>query len=614
VVPFAVLIPCAVPEGHEGLGLGLAALFLALTRAHDRALALAQLFAGPDGKAVEAQISFEAWKGIDAPSAGHAEHLREGPGRAEDKVAAVLTGTLDPPKDGCSGSLHLVVFEGASGARVLLHQERIDTEDAGASVERALAEAMRAINAWTGRSVFETSAGALAGLDWEALESVLLAERCELNDPRRNGPYDRASALVHFERAADDAPTATYPRERLAVVARHAAHVSKDARADEAVLRTVTRALGATPQHVGLQDAALTLEVKRGAMADAEVRARALLERGSATPITHAMFAEVLIARGDWALAVQSLRTSLKSTGSDSSAYFRLADVSLAHGDAPTGSWLVDCALGWPGASEQHLQVAVKLIMSLEPDGVHRASRMEKLGERLMQYNARDPRPSLLRARALAQMGDREAALLHLDRVDELAPESQWAAEASVGRFHLDHPEDAFELEALMRACVDAPLADMPTIAIRAQRFAMLHEQLWLAHYALALAEMRDQRWASARRSLEEARTLSPGATAATRELARCYLELQEPARAFELAKHASERDPHDASMCALAADAAHALGNDVAAVQLAQQALSLEPANEAYKALVLRVGEPKQPGRSWRETLRSWGSSWGRT
>jgi tetratricopeptide (TPR) repeat protein len=603
VVPFAVLIPCAVPDGQDGLGLGLAALFLALTRAHDRALALAQLFAGPDGKPLEAQISFDAWKGIETP-----------PSEDGATVSVVLTGSFDPPKDGCSGTLHIVAFTGSAGVRVLEHIERIDAEDAGLAVERALSEIMRGINTWARSPVFETPTSALTALDWEALESVLLAERCELNDPRRQGPYDRASALVHFERAADDAPTASYPRERLAVVAHHAAHVSREPRTDDAVFRTVTRALLATPEHVGLQDAALVLEVKRGAMDDAHSRACTLLERGVATASTHAMFAEVLLARGEWENAVKSLRTSLDRSGFESSALFRLAEVSLLHGDVPTGSWLVDCVLGWPAASEQHLQVAVKLIMSLEPDGVHRASRMDRLGERLMQHGPRDPRPHLLRARALLQMGEREASLMHLDRVDELAPDSQWSAEASVGRLHVDHPQDAEELEALMRACVDAPLVDIPTIAIRAQRFAMLHEHLWLTHYALALAEMRDQRWASARRSLEQARRLAPGATAATRELARCYLEQREPALAFALAKQASEREPRDASMFALAADAAHALGNDAEAIRLAQQALSLEPTNEAYKALLLRVGEPKHAGRSWRETIRAWGSSWGRT
>jgi tetratricopeptide (TPR) repeat protein len=638
--PYAVVIPLGVPEGHEGLGLGMAALMMGLTRARGQALAIAQMFAETPAqipaKPVEAFITARGWKTISH----RPEELAS--------IELVLTGSFEPPEHASTGSLSLLVYNAKTGDTLATLKVVIDPMDAGTSVGNALRDLEQALMSEAENDTRATSSP-LHGLDWEALQSVLLAERCELHDQARGGPHDRFAAFMHLERAIEDAPASQYAPERLASIAFHTFQASANLRLDDAALRTVKRALVDVPEHAGLHDAALALEVKQGALGHAGVRAKARIEDGHASALTFALLAEVmrreqsfetaatlleagfaafpehpalLTERGalraeqkEWPAAVQDLRQAIEKAGPDSNAFFKLAELALHVADVDAGSSLVDLVLQRVELRELHVHFAVKLAMQLEPDGVHRASRIAKLGKRLIDMAPEDPRPHLLTSRALARMGERDGALYHLDRIDELAPKSTWSSEAALGRFNLEHPEDALELEALVRATSDVTQHDLPTILLRAQRFALLHESLWLTHFALGLSEARATQFASAKRAFQRAAQLAPGSIAASRELARTLIELGEQSAALTVLEKARAHDPFDGSLYALSAEAHHREANNVSAIELAAKALELEPNNEVFKALAQRVAAhgKSRSEDSWLDSVRSWGARWGK-
>jgi tetratricopeptide (TPR) repeat protein len=643
VSPYAVVIPLGVPEGHEGLGLGMAALMMGLTRARGQSLAIAQMFAETPAqvpaKPVEAFIPARGWKTISH----RPEELAS--------IELVLTGSFEPPERASTGSLSFLVYNAKTGDTLATLKAVIDPGNAGAAIGNVLRDLERALlsDADAGPIATSSPLDGLTGLDWEALQSVLLAERCELHDQARGGPHDRFAAFMHLERAIEDAPASHYAAERLASIAFHTFQASANLRLDDAALRTVKRALVDVPEHAGLHDAALALEVKQGALEHAEVRAKARIENGHASALTFALLAEVMrrehatdtaatlleaglaefpehpalltergalnAERKAWPAAVQDFKHAIEKAGPDSNAFFKLAELALQIGDVDAGSSLVDLVLQRVELRELHVHFAVKLAMQLEPDGMHRASRVAKLGKRLIDMAPEDPRPHLLTSRALARMGERDGALYHLDRLDELAPKSTWSSEAALGRFNLEHPEDALELEALVRATSDVSHHDLPTILLRAQRFALLHESLWLTHFALGLAEARAMQFASAKRAFQTAVHLAPGSIAASRELARTLIELGEQKTALTVLEKVRAHDPLDGSLYALSAEAHHREANSASAIELAAKALELEPSNEVFKALAQRVAAhgKSRSDDSWLDSVRSWGARWGK-
>jgi tetratricopeptide (TPR) repeat protein len=651
----AIVIPFAVPEDHEGLGIGVAALLMGLLGARGLKIGLAQMFIDPSeqthrdggsasagklpdfnsGKAqpmsalpVEAFIPYQVWKNISQ----RPEKGRMPVDSAE--FAFVLTGSFEPPAQSSSGHFHIFAYDAKTGATVTDEQIVIDAHTAGASVADAFRRVIGSLETQTqdpGTEAHDPIPG-LLGLDWEALESVIRAERCELHDPRKNTAHDRAAALVHLERAILDAPEALYPPERLAAIALSAVGGPETLRGLEAVLRTVKRALLDVPNHATLHDAALALEVRTFQTDAAFARVHLRDQANALTPLAYSLWSELhrsqkelgaarkVLELGmraypnhpvlcceqgalsfeeqDWEGAKAAYRLALQMMGPESYAFFRLAELALHVGDVETASGLVDTVLFCPrsGLSESHLHMAIKLAMELEPDGIHRGSRVAKLGKHLIEWSPDDPRPHLLTSRALARIGERETALYHLDRVEELAPKSVWASEAALGRFHLEHPEEALELEALVRATSEVTLTDLPTIVIRAQRFALLHDAIWLTHFALGLAEARAKQWTSARRAFERAASASPGSVAVWREHAKALLELGECSEALVSVERALLLEPQGAALHALRAEVHHALHSPKEARSDAEQAQRLDPNNEAYKALLIRMKQVDLP------------------
>src|SRR5262249_36795761 len=113
-------------------------------------------------------------------------------------------------------------------------------------------------------------------LSWEALESVLRAERCALHDPLRGGPHDRLAALVHLGRAIGDAPEGRFPAMRLASLALDLAVGGgpTDPKLTEAARRALLRATEDAPRNADLVEALAALSLRVGDADGAEERAR----------------------------------------------------------------------------------------------------------------------------------------------------------------------------------------------------------------------------------------------------------------------------------------------------------------------------------------------------
>ena len=227
--PLAVVIPFGVPADGRGLGLGLAALVHSFAHIHGQSVALAQLLARkPDASAartgepsgpVEAFVPPHAWRDL------------AGSGNTPPDVAVVITGAFEPPSDG-RGMIQLLAFDAQDGKTRAKVELALDGEHAGKTILAAFDEVWSRVGGDVG---LVRDIGDLA---WDALESVLRAERCALHDPLRGGPHDRLAAMMHLGRAVGDAPDARFPAGRLATFALEAAmSPSTDSRLADAALR-----------------------------------------------------------------------------------------------------------------------------------------------------------------------------------------------------------------------------------------------------------------------------------------------------------------------------------------------------------------------------------------
>ena len=606
--PHVVVVPFAVPEDGRDLGLGIAAIVHAFARIEGHDIALAQLLSressGREPQPIEVFVSPTTWK-----------NLTSNDPTSED-IRLILTGTFEPPTHG-RGLLQLLAFDAKDGTTRAEVEESIDGEHAGEALLRALEQMCSAIGGELAR------AKDIGALGWEALESVLRAERCALHDPLRGGPHDCLAALVHLGRAIGDAPEASYPASRLAAIALDTVLARPgDARVAATALRAVERAIGDAPFHVDLLEAAAALHMRCGEGEAAEAHARLALEREPDRARLHALLSEARRARGDTAGALAAISEGIERVGNDPllatergiiladrgdvlAARDVFAGVLSAHpGYGPAFANLVGCGarLGDHALVGQLVDEAptlhllpiaalrklLQLTLNMGTDDASRAARVVKLAGQLT-LQAADPWVELVQARALARLGDPEAALHHLERVESLAPESALAAEARRGRFALASPAAAQELEDIVNAAYGTDSSALPEIVSRARHFAEEHD-VWCAHLALGIAERRRGRWEDARVALEAAIASAAGCAPAHMELVAVHIALGRGEDAITSAERARALEGDTARTLSILATAFLAAGRHDNAKLAIDRALALDDSNKENQALARRI------------------------
>jgi tetratricopeptide (TPR) repeat protein len=560
--PRAVVIPFGVPTEGRGLGLGLAALLHTCVHLDGSGVAIAQLHGRrndePEGTApspVEAFVPPAAWKDI------------AGRGETPPGVAVVVTGAFEPPLDG-HGTIQLLAFDARDGKE----RARIDAALDGAHAGASLVGAFEQLGARLGGEL--GALGAVRELEWDALESVLRAERCALHDPLRGGPHDRLAAMLHLGRAIGDAPLARYPAERLAALALETAMgATLDAKLAAAAVRALARAVEDAPGSVDLVEALAALEVRLGQARDAERRLNAALALAPERTRLYALLSQalraqgnldaalaavesapsqaggdgllttergvVLAARGDFAGAAAAWRAALAGDPVHPAAFTNLAALALRDADHATGQALLDAALASSRAHPDVLRRAIQLALATEAEGLARASRVAKLCGRLLEMIPDDPWASLALAKSQAVLGEVAAARVRLAGIEHSAPKSAPAAEAQTARLAIDDPAVHQEVQRVLKAAHSATPAELEGVAARARRVATLHAS-WPAWVAAAVAERRRGRWVAARGALEVALEMAPGAAVAHVELAEVMLELDDAAGALKHAEQAA--------------------------------------------------------------------------
>ncbi|MEO6576489.1 MAG: hypothetical protein ABIP89_21745, partial [Polyangiaceae bacterium] len=520
---------------------GLAALIHSCSQIRGEQIALAQLFARPNEISpnkkpapAETHLLPKAWRDLVES------------GNAPPNVPVVVTGAFVPPGDE-PGLIHLVAFDGTSGmlrARVEAH---LDVRTAGTAIVEAFKELCGAVEGDIG------SLQEIGDLGWDALESVLRAERCVLIDPLRGEPHDRLAAMAHLGRAIGESPGARFPAGRLAALAIDAAvGIYSDTRLAEAALRALARATEDAPGQADLLEATAALYGYLGNPVEAEARALdalgaspdrsrlytvlsearrvrgdlegalAALDCGMARPPQTKDLARsndaillterglVLAAQGDLAAAELAWREAMTRDPSRSAAFMNLASLAVQREDGLAATSLIDQALAARSAHPEILRRAIALAITAESEGVARAARIAALARTLLERVPGDAWGALMLGRALAQLGEEKEAILHLSQVEKRATGTAIAAEAVRARFALEEPQASMELDAVMRAVFQVPLDDLPWIVARARRLADQYE-LWLPHFALGIAARRKKSWPSARKSFETASARAPG-------------------------------------------------------------------------------------------------------
>jgi tetratricopeptide (TPR) repeat protein len=542
------VIPFGVPSAGTGLGLGLAAVVHSSARMAGAGVAIVRLQAakpvsttGGAAPPLEVFMTPDAWRDMasrgDRPSG----------------IGIVVTGLFDPPLEG-DGTIRLLAFDAADGRTRATTDARVDGEQAGANLVGALEQL------W---SQLGGDIGGLSGLrelGWDALESVLRAERCALHDPARGGPYDGLAAMLHFGRAIGDAPAAQYPARRLAALAMEmAGGPVPPSNVTSSAVRALESAVAEASEPFELVEALGALLVRLGKAAEAERRMNAAIVAAPERARPYAILSQALRAQGhlDGALAVidQGLaiadkdaalhvergavlagrgnadgalvawRKALAFEPLNPAAFGPVAELAIRTRDTDLAQSLIDSALGAPEAHPDIWRMAIRLVLESEPEGIARASRLATLCRRTLERSANDAWVLLVSARASLTLGQRSEARARLERVERVAPESPAAADAQATRLALDHPEAERELESIMRAALGAPLESMPEVIGRARRLATEHSA-WPGWLAAAVAEGRRDRWAEARASLEIALEIAPGAGPARLEMGRVLLAL----------------------------------------------------------------------------------------
>ena len=630
--PRAVVIPFGVPADAQGLGLGLAALVHAFMQVEGQHIALAQLAsiarptstdAAPpqadEGQAasrkagpVELFVPPDAWR--ELASRDH----------APADVELVVTGAFDPPRSG-AGALQLLAFDGRDGGVRARVETFLDGELAGRHLLAALAE----LSAQVGSDA--TPLQDLGELGWDALESVLRAERCALHDPARGGPHDRLAAMAHLGRAIEEAPASPFAGRRLAAMAIDTAMTGGDPRLAEAALRALARAADDAPEQTEILEATAALELRVGRAAEAEVHARSAtvsrrarsfallsealrvqglfgqaretLEAGAAIDPDDALLETerglLAATQGDLVSSAAAFRRVLARDPSHPSAFVHLAGQALASGDVSTAQQLVDHALSLANPHPDVLRRAMQLAQATESAGLARSSRLARLSRGLLLRAPDDLNGLLVLARALSHLGESRPAAATFARLETVAAGQPIAAEAARLRFGLEHPAAAEEMEALLRAAHVADVGLLPTLAARARRFAQEHldaareednRGAWVANVAAGVAARRQQRWTEAREALHAALERQPGAAAAHVDLVEVNVALGEPELALEHAEALRRFGGDTPQTLCLVARAHHAAGRQTEAQAMIDRALALDPAHAATRLLAARV------------------------
>jgi tetratricopeptide (TPR) repeat protein len=655
-----VVIPFGVPDDGRGLGLGLAALVHSFAQIDGESVALAQLLSSQPAAAARGSQDAGDEEGDDEDDldAAGRRGRRAEPGPVEafvpprawkdltgsssepSGVSFVVTGAFEPPIDG-RGLIQLLVFEAKDGRTRAKVEAHVDGENAGRALLAALDELWSQLDGELG------TMRDIGDLSWEALESVLRAERCALHDPLRGGPHDRLAAMAHLGRAIGDAPDARFPASRLASLALDVATFApSDRKLAEAALRALVRATADAPANADLMEAIAALTLRFGNGEEAERRALEALALDPERPRIYALLSEARRSRGDLPGALLAIEDGLLRGTDDpllntergivlaergnpeeaerawrmvleecpqrplyAPAFTNLASLVMERRDAVAAARLVDDALARGPAHPDVLKRAIQLSLAAEPEGIARAARVGKLAHALVERLPNDAWASLVLARALAQMGDKLAAVRRLAHVEEIAPESSLAAEAQRARFALEEPQASLEIDAVLRAAYQAPTEDLDTIAARARKLAMAHSA-WAAYFAMGIAERRLERWRAARGAFGEAIRVSPGCTPAHLEVVAAFVALEDPESALAHAHRACDLDGPTARTLAVLATALLAGGHRDEALDAIDRSLALDATDEANRALAerIRAGRPRtSPLTRLKDTFARW-------
>jgi tetratricopeptide (TPR) repeat protein len=622
VEPTAVVVPFGVPNERRGLGLGLAALVHGFARLQGESVALAQIFGkrqdDPDGAPgpVEAFIPPNAWRDL------------AGQGSAPGDVKIVLTGSFEPP-DGSGGTLKLLAFDARDGAM----RSQVDVHLDGDSAGEAIVDAVQKVCSGFGGETGELSA--LRDLSWDAMESVLRAERCALHDPSRGGPHDRLAAMLHLGRAIEEAPGSRYAAGRLAVIALDTAlGPASDKRIAEAAVRAVMRAVADAPDQPELLEAMGALQVRLGLSIEAEATALAGIARDASRARLYVILSEARRGRGDIEAAKRAVQEGVARAPKDSylgveygtvmalagdlasaerawldvlareplypSAYTSLASLASKRGDATMAQMLVDQALAGKAAHPEVLRCALRLGFAAEPEGVARASRIATLARALLARTPEDAGAVLALAQSLAQTGDVKEAIASYARVESIAPRTPIAGEAQRARFALKEPLASQEVDSLIRAATsggtDARALD--ALSVRARRLAMEHAT-WIAWHAFGLVERRRGAWASAREALVSALAASEGCSVVHVDLARTYVKLGDADSAVRHAERAVALEGETPRVLGALGEARIAAGARAEGEALLARAIALAPEDPELRAIEGAVRRPlsRAPG-----------------
>lgn len=640
--PRAVVIPFGVPEDGRGLGLGLAALVHSFAQIDGESVALAQLLSQKSEEPSAASTGELAAIRDDEPDGEEAPRSRSAPpsrstepgpveafvppqawkdlaGAGPSSVSYVVTGAFEPPIDG-RGLIQLLVFDAKNGRTRARVEAPVDGDNAGRTLLAAFEEAWSLVGGELGpvRDIDD--------LPWDALESVLLAERCAVHDPLRGGPHDRLAAMVHLGRAIGDAPESRFPASRLASLALDVAVAPGDGKLADAAMRALVRATEDAPANADLVEAIAALCLRQGDSAEAERRALEAIAIDAGRARLYALLSEARRARGDLGGAREAIEQGLLHDATDPllgtergivlvergavpeaekafrmvldarplypPAFANLASLVMERKDGIAAARLVDEVLEIVSRDVAHpdvLRRAIQLSMAVEPEGIARASRVVRLAGALVERAPDDASAHLVLARALSQTGERMAAARRLVQVEHLAKGTPLAAEAQRGRLALEDPQAAVEIDAVLRAAYQASAADLDTIAARSRTLGAAHES-WCAYLAAGIAERRLERWRPAKDALAEAVRLSPGCTPAHMELAGALVALAEPLDALAHARRACDLDGDTARTLAVLATTLLAAGQREEAAAAIDRALALDDTDEANRALAERI------------------------
>jgi tetratricopeptide (TPR) repeat protein len=608
----AVVVPFGVPNDRRGLGLGLAALVHGFARIRGEHVALAQLFGkrtddpdAPPGP-VEAFIPPQAWRDL------------AGQGNAPGDVKIVLTGAFEPP-DEAGGLLRLMAFDARDGVTRAQAEVMVDGERAG----EALVEAVEKVWSPLGEV---GDLHALRDLRWDALESVLRAERCALHDPARGGPHDRLAAMLHLGRAIEDAPGARYPAGRLAVIALDAAlGPAADPKLAEAAVRAVARASLDAPEQPDLLEAAAALHVRMGQSLEGEATALAGIARDPTRARLYALLSEARRARGDIEGARRAVEDGLRRAPTDAPlgveygmvlaeagdfigaeqawqgvlsraaayppAFVSLAGLASRRGDAVAAEALVDLALAAREPHPEVLRCALRLAHAAESQGVARAARVGALARALLVRTPEDAGAVLALAQSLASTGDTRGAIASFARAESLAPRTPLAAEAQRSRFATAEPLAWMEVDSVLRASQErAAETTLDALSSRARRLAAEHP-VWPAWLALGIVERRRGAFLSSREALTSALEAAEGCADVHRELAHTLVALRDPSAALRHAERAVTLGGETPRALGALADALFASDRRAEGASTLARAVALAPDDETLAA----IGKPAQ-------------------